>query len=369
MDGGGNDLPAFRQSARARQEVCPQMLAVPEPLSLDDSEAVTSRAFDRRGLTASVRKLSVVTNARGLWAVARQWLIIALSVAFVVQVDRWWAWVLAAVIISTRQHALLSLVHEASHHHLLTHRKANDVLADLLCAFPMNITTEGYRKEHAEHHRYVNTEKDPYWRTAQRDHAWMFPRTRVGTALVLLGDMVGFFTPSHVRIMIPWSYTGRALGKGGPPPSRAEHVRYALWLTGFITFLTLTGGWLHYLLLWSIPSLTLMMVAFRIRAVVEHPFTPATPDETHETRDVAAATWFERFFIAPFNASYHLSHHLFPSVPYYHLPALHAQLMRTGLYRPGENHFQTYLGGEKSAWSFLTSLGRNKGPDTLPVND
>lgn len=369
MDGGGSDLPAFRQSTRARQEVCPQMLAVPEPLSVDDSEAVTSRAFDRRALTASVRQLSVVANARGLWAIARQWLIIALSVAFVVQVDRWWAWVLAAVVISSRQHALLSLVHEASHHHLLTNRKLNDALSDLLCAFPMNITTEGYRKEHAEHHRYVNTPRDPYWLTAQRDHAWIFPRTRWGAALVLLGDMVGFFSLSHLRIVIPWSYTGRSMGKGGPPISRAEHVRYALWLVGFITFLTLTGGWLHYLLLWSIPSLTLMMMAFRIRALVEHPFTPATPDETHETRDVEAATWFERFFIAPFNASYHLSHHLFPSVPYYHLPALHQQLKQTDLYRPGENHFQTYLGGEKSAWSFLTSLDGNHQHDTLPVND
>lgn len=335
------------------------MLAVPEQLSLDDSEAVTSRVFDRKAVTGTVRELSVVGNVRGLWAATRQWLIIALAVAFVVQVDRWWAWVLAAVVISSRQHALLSLVHEASHYHLHNHRGFNDFMADVLCAFPMNITTAGYRKEHAEHHRFVNTPKDPYWRTAQRDAAWMFPRTRWSTARVLLGDLVGIFTLSHVRIMIPWSYTGRALGKGGPPPSRAEHLRYALWMGGFITFLTLTGGWLHYLLLWSVPSLTLMMVAFRIRAVVEHPFTPATPDETHETRDVESATWLERFFIAPFNANYHLSHHLFPSVPYYHLPALHERLKGTDLYRPGENHFQTYLGGEKSAWRFLTSAARD----------
>ncbi|RKG98818.1 fatty acid desaturase [Corallococcus sp. CA053C] len=335
------------------------MLAVPERLSLDDAEAVTSRVFDRKSLTASVRQLSAVTNLRGAWAIARQWIMIALAIAFVVQVDRWWAWVLAAVIISTRQHALLSLVHEASHYHLFTNRAANDFVADVLCAFPTNITTAGYRKEHVEHHRFVNTPQDPYWRTAQRDHAWMFPRTRWGTARVLLGDMVGVFTASHMKIIIPWSYSGRLSGKGGPPVSRAEHVRYALFLVALIAGLTLAGGWLHYLLLWSLPSLTLMMIAFRIRAVVEHPFTPATQDETHETRDVEAPTWFERFFIAPFNAGYHLSHHLFPSVPYYHLPELHQRLKQTGLYRPGENHFRTYLQGQDSAWKFLTSAPKD----------
>ncbi|RKH22808.1 fatty acid desaturase [Corallococcus praedator] len=356
--GWGEGLPCLQPERLRPAGGLSPMLAVPETVSLDDSEAVTSRVFERRSLTAVVRELSVVANARGMWAVTRQWLIIAMSVAFVVQVDRWWAWLLAAVFISTRQHALLSLVHEASHHHLLTNRFANDFLADVLCAFPMNITTAGYRKEHAEHHRYVNTPKDPYWRTAQRDSAWIFPRTRWGAARVLLGDMVGVFTLSHLKIMIPWSFTGRMMGKGGPPPSGAEKVRYTLWMLGLVAFLTLTGGWLHYLLLWSVPSLTLMMMAFRIRAVVEHPFTPASEDETHETRDVESPTWFERFFIAPFNAGYHLSHHLFPSVPYYHLPALHEQLKRTGLYRPGENHFRTYLLGEQSAWSFMTSAAK-----------
>jgi fatty acid desaturase len=273
----------------------------------------------------------------------------------VVRVDTWWAWVLAAVVISTRQHALLSLVHEAAHYHLFKNRALNDAVADLLCAYPTNISTEGYRKEHAEHHRHVNTPEDPYWRTAQRDSAWIFPRTRWGAVKVLLGDLFGVFTASHLKIVVPWSHTGRATGKGGPKPSRAENLRYTLWVVGLVAFLTLTGGWLHYLLLWSVPSLTLMMVAFRIRAVVEHPFDPTSGDETHETRDVEGATWFERFFIAPFNASYHLSHHLFPSVPYYNLPKLHEHLKQTDLYRPGENHFQTYLSGEKSAWRFLTS--------------
>ena len=39
------------------------------------------------------------------------------------------------------------------------------------------------------------------------------------------------------------------------------------------------------------------------------------------------ATWWEKFLLAPHNVHYHVDHHLYPSVPYYYLPGLHAQLL------------------------------------------
>ena len=35
----------------------------------------------------------------------------------------------------------------------------------------------------------------------------------------------------------------------------------------------------------------------------------------------------ERFLFAPHHVSYHLEHHLYPGVPFYHLPRLHRLLM------------------------------------------
>ena len=40
----------------------------------------------------------------------------------------------------------------------------------------------------------------------------------------------------------------------------------------------------------------------------------------------------EAFFLSPFNINYHTAHHLFPSVPWYNLPALHERLLEDSAY-------------------------------------
>src|SRR5438445_11912 len=42
---------------------------------------------------------------------------------------------------------------------------------------------------------------------------------------------------------------------------------------------------------------------------------------------ITAPSTPEKFLLAPHNVHYHVDHHLYPSVPYYNLPRLHAQLL------------------------------------------
>jgi fatty acid desaturase len=37
------------------------------------------------------------------------------------------------------------------------------------------------------------------------------------------------------------------------------------------------------------------------------------------------------YFLFPHHVNYHIAHHLYPAVPHYNLPALHAALQRHGL--------------------------------------
>jgi fatty acid desaturase len=55
-------------------------------------------------------------------------------------------------------------------------------------------------------------------------------------------------------------------------------------------------------------------------------------DEVSVSRHVDAGM-AEAFVISPFHINYHTAHHLFPSVPWYNLPALHARLMEEAAYR------------------------------------
>lgn len=59
-------------------------------------------------------------------------------------------------------HRIALLGHEASHYLLLKNRKWNDILADLLCFFPLWSTLVSYRQKHTGHHLYPNEPgKDP----------------------------------------------------------------------------------------------------------------------------------------------------------------------------------------------------------------
>lgn len=315
-----------------------------------------TRQVDRKAFAELTRELSKVSNGAALWAITRQWIGIAAAVAFVISVGRWWAWPIAAIFIATRQHALVTLMHEASHYHLLSNRKLNDIISDLFCAFPANVTTAGYRYQHGEHHRHTNTEQDPYWVVMQAQQAWHFPRAPLRAAAVFLGDCLGFYVADHAKAIGPWTYLSRLAGKSQPKLTAGEHLRYVLFMGTLVTSLTLAGGWLHYLLLWLVPQSTVMMAFFRLRALGEHPLEENnTLSELHESRDTSSRL-LERILIAPLNTHYHLTHHLFPSIPFNNLPRMHAALAQAGFLQKGVNTFDVYLGldEKQSVTGYLT---------------
>lgn len=276
-----------------------------------------------------------VDNVRAAWAIGRQWIVIVAAWALAQASHHWLVWVVAGVVIVTRQMSLLVLMHEAAHHHLFTSRRWSELVSDLLCAFPMHITTAGFRYQHSQHHRSTNTPADPYWVNSQRDpETWHYPQRPGSVLRIFAWDLVGLHLPRWLRIAAPWTYTYRLASRALPRISRQEHVRYLLFMAALVTFLTVTNAWMTYLLLWVVPWFTLGMALFRMRALGEHPMGPdAPPDAVNHV----VGTWLERHSIAPLNINYHIEHHKYPWVPYYHLPAIVGD-------RTGHRSYQTYLG-------------------------
>jgi fatty acid desaturase len=80
----------------------------------------------------------------------------------------------------------------------------------------------------------------------------------------------------------------------------------------------------------------------RLRSIAEHLVCPSE-NELNESRHVDA-TWYERLTLAPFNVNYHLAHHLFPSVPWYNLPKLHARLLELEVFQKNAKITKSYTG-------------------------
>jgi fatty acid desaturase len=116
------------------------------------------------------------------------------------------------------------------------------------------------------------------------------------------------------------------------------------WMSfGRLTFFTLlfTGlAWLsywtglpwglYYLVLWVVPMLTTFGFFMILRQVVQH--GNASRDRYTNTRIFLVGPLI-RFSVFPLGMDYHLPHHLFPLVPHYRLPQLHALLLEVEEYR------------------------------------
>jgi fatty acid desaturase len=96
-----------------------------------------------------------------------------------------------------------------------------------------------------------------------------------------------------------------------------------------------TGWGLYYLVLWVVPLATGLQAILRLRAVCEHGAltdysSPLTAARTN------LVNWWLRYFLFPHHVNYHIEHHLYPAVPHYKLPALHAALTRHGILEGAE---------------------------------
>lgn len=298
--------------------------------------------YPRAAVMPEVRRLSAVSNWRSARIIALQWAMILGAGALAIWSDNWLVYVLAMPVIGSRQQALGILVHDATHYLLFSNRTANDLLSDLLCGFPVNISTTRYRYTHFRHHRFTNSEHDPDWVLQQQDPDWRWPKNR-REALVLFFRCV-FALNAHraAKAANLWSPFTHLLDPLGPAYPLRCRVLYLASSAVIWVMLIKIGIFWPALILWAVPALTMLNVTNRMRATAEHILTPNT-HELDSTRTVIPSLW-ERFFISPLNINYHLEHHLFPSVPACNLGRLHRLLMQDPFYSSRALITRSYFG-------------------------
>lgn len=293
-------------------------------------------------LTPKIRGLSRLQPSRFWAAVIADWGIIASCFVAAMVWPHVLLWIAAAVIIATRQHALLILMHEAAHHRMLRSRSLADRLSNWLLAYPLFIETEGYRRNHLAHHANLNTDRDPDWVRKRGRPEWEFPTNKRSLLLLLLRDLFGggalvilgiAFTTTRLRCI-----EEQERGVPGWRRLRLERWLYYL-LVGVV--LTVFDLWLPVALLWLVPAFTLLPVLLRIRSIAEHFGVEGDHDFTM-SRNTLAPRW-QLFLMAPHNINYHLDHHLYPSVPFYSLPRLHQVLVGIPEYGARGHQSNSYL--------------------------
>jgi fatty acid desaturase len=271
-----------------------------------------------------LKQLSVLQPWTVVAALALDWAVIVAAIALSSYFGEVWLYLLAVAVIAGRMHGLGVLIHEAAHFRFLRNRKMADAIADLLIAWPIMATIEGYRRNHLAHHQHTNTDKDPDWAAKLGKTEFTFPQRAWVMSANLLGYVVAVSSLRDLAHILP-----RVAGV-------KQTARYRLLRLGFYlvaaTLITMLGIWKGFLLYWVVPYMTLFLLFLYVRSVAEHFGSMDYEEELGSTRTVVPYLW-ERFFFAPHNVNYHIEHHLFPGVPFYNLPKLNAALMRDETYR------------------------------------
>jgi fatty acid desaturase len=225
------------------------------------------------------------------------------------------------------------LTHEGIHKRLSRTLWVNDWLARLTAACPVFISLAKWRFIHLYHHQYTYTADDP-----DRVIYARYPLGSKKFLRLLLRDVGGLNVIATLKYfvdipLVTSDFNRRFLGE-----VRAAQYRQIADIRAFFLFWTvILGGGLYwggrtaallFVLYWLVPYCTVTQVFFRIRGAIEHGNVPNPSNPYQQTR-----TYFMHpalgFFFSPKLVNYHLEHHLYPSVPFYHLPRLHQVLQQT----------------------------------------
>ncbi len=290
----------------------------------------------RKRFHSELKELSKVSKWKGLAYVLADWLTILGVASLAIYTANPVGYLFAMFIIATRQHALLIIMHDASHYRLVPNRRLNDLLSNLLIAYPMLIRTDAYRQNHLMHHSHTNTDDDPDWIRKADNPEWKFPKTRFQIARMLLNDLLG---GGFINSLIAIYDLGMAKKTNA---SFVDRVGQYSFLAVSMAIAIANGFGLTLFLLWYLPSFTFLPAILRIRSIAEH-FGVENVHDLNASRNYHCNV-IEQTIFAPHNVDYHLDHHLFPSVPFYNLQKLHLHLLTDPNYSQ-ESHQSTGLFG------------------------
>lgn len=237
-----------------------------------------------------------------------------------------WQWVLLVplyLLAAASLHGISLFTHEAVHGTLCRNRVLNDVLG-AACAIPVLQNCSAYRVLHLRHHDHLGEEGDPDHYANYTRWSWMvfgmnWARLMVGYPVYILAiPVLGF---RH----------GTAKARCG---ILAEALATALIIAA-IVISPMPMAWIVQA--WVIPMLFINTFV-NIRGMSQHTLLEHADDEIEGTRSILTIP-LVRFFMC--NENYHLEHHLYPGVPWHHLPQVH-QALKEELTERGAPYIRSY---------------------------
>lgn len=263
-----------------------------------------------------INTLRVYDNWHGLIAVLYDYLIIYISVLFFH--SNAWLYPVSLILIGSRQRALATLLHESAHCCLAKSRKLNYFIGTFLSGYLIFQEYYTYRDSHVKrHHAYLGDDnKDPDYIYHIHERLYNYSGCISFFGKFVLKPILLFNTISYLGYLI----------RTRMRPSR-QYVQYFFTMYSYWTIIIGAAFYynleLHLLLFWIIPLITTSVVIGWFNELSEHyPLVKKNKIDLYMTRN-RFSHWLEDFIFNTHAESFHLVHHLFPTIPFWKLKKAH----------------------------------------------
>ena len=275
-------------------------------------------------------RLTSRSSWRGLWLVMHAWGTIAAAIALVAIWPNPLTWLIAVMIVGTRQLGLAILMHEAAHGGLSTNKAVNEFVGQWLCAVPVGADLASYRAYHLAHHKFTQQPEDP-----DLSLSAPFPITKESYRRKAIRDLTGqTFVKQRLPIFLS---VFKQNAKDEPvthesfvASGREKMARFLAVNALLFVLFCIAGVGIWFFCVWLVAMATWLSLVTRIRNIAEHACTSTGEDPFSHARTTLANP-IERALIAPYWVNYHAEHHLFMYLPCYRLTEAHRLLLEKGL--------------------------------------
>lgn len=276
-----------------------------------------------------LRDLTRRSDFRGAWLIFHAYGVIGLAMAGFAAWPNPLTFLIALMLIGSRQMGLAILMHDAAHGVLFNTKRLNEFAGSWLCGYPVFADMVAYRHYHLKHHRTTQQADDPDLILSAP-----FPITPKSFLRKVFRDLTGQSALRQRSTQIIMSF------KEGHAAADAEGAVQAfgtpsLWRpvivnAGMLALFAASGFWWLYFALWLVPLITWFQLVLRIRNIGEHAVVPDNDDPLRNAR-TTRANLVERVFLAPYWVNFHVEHHLHMYIPCWQLPRAHQAMLKAGL--------------------------------------
>jgi fatty acid desaturase len=260
-----------------------------------------------------LKELHVKTPVRHFVVAIRQFAILVLATWGLIRFEHPAVWIPLAVLQGFTVFNFTVLLHEVLHRLVFERpRPLAERILGLAYAIPSGIAASQFTKWHLDHHAELGSSLgDPkrHHLSPKRNERWF---------------KLLYATPA----LFPIYFRAAARETGTYPPELQQVIRRERLASIGAHLLVLAliwwgfGGWAA-LRAYVVPVFFVFPIAFTLNRLGQH--YDIDPTDPARWSTLMKGSWFWDFLFL--NSNYHLEHHYFPGVPFYHLPRLQRELV------------------------------------------